>query len=210
MTKPDKKSKNAAYTSLLAAIAASSCCIPPVIALVAGIGGGASSLSWMEPFRPYLIAFSVLAIAYAWYNYYQLKTVDNCGCVTAKPKKYQTKGFLIGITVFATISIGFPYYAKVFYSNAKAKINTHNFSNVKSVEFKIKGMTCVVCEEHINHAVNQLKGIVKIETSFDKGNTQIQFDSLQTTLKDIRKAIKSTGYSVSKLSQPKSDIKKLN
>jgi len=56
----EKKSKNAAFTGLFAAIAASSCCIPPVIALIAGVGGSAAALSWVEPFRPYLIVLTVI------------------------------------------------------------------------------------------------------------------------------------------------------
>ena len=95
----EKTSKKAAYTGLLAAIAASSCCIPPVIALIAGVGGSASALSWMEPFRPYLIGLAVVAIGYAWYNYYKLKNTDDCDCeIDEKPRWFQTKGFLIGIT----------------------------------------------------------------------------------------------------------------
>ena len=62
--KTEKTSKNAAYTGLFAAVAASSCCIPPVIALIAGFGGNASALSWMEPFRPYLIGLAIVAIGY--------------------------------------------------------------------------------------------------------------------------------------------------
>ena len=62
--KTENTSKNAAYTGLFAAIAASSCCIPPVIALIAGVGGSASALSWMEPFRPYLIGLAPLSLRF--------------------------------------------------------------------------------------------------------------------------------------------------
>ena len=74
--KTEKTSKNAAYTGLFAAVAASSCCIPPVIALIAGVGGSASALSWMEPFRPYLIGLAIVAIGYAWYNYLKPKKTN--------------------------------------------------------------------------------------------------------------------------------------
>ncbi|MBT8323816.1 MAG: heavy metal transporter, partial [Winogradskyella sp.] len=107
--KAEKTSKNAAYTGLFAAVAASSCCIPPVIALIAGVGGSASALSWMEPFRPYLIGLAVVAIGYAWYVYLKPQKEDDCCEVDAKPKWYQTKGFLIVITLFAVIAIAFPY-----------------------------------------------------------------------------------------------------
>ena len=42
-----------AVTSILTAITASLCCITPVLALIAGTSGVASTFSWIEPFRPY-------------------------------------------------------------------------------------------------------------------------------------------------------------
>ena len=55
-------------TGILAAIGASLCCITPVLAVLAGSTGIASSFSWMEPFRPYLIALTVIVLAYAWWD----------------------------------------------------------------------------------------------------------------------------------------------
>ena len=57
-----EKSKKAVITGAIAALAASSCCILPIIAAIAGIGGASSSLSWMEPLRPYSIGTAVIAI----------------------------------------------------------------------------------------------------------------------------------------------------
>ncbi len=193
----EKTSKKAAYTGLLAAIAASSCCIPPVIALIAGVGGSASALSWMEPFRPYLIGLAVVAIGYAWYNYYKLKNTDDCDCeIDEKPRWFQTKGFLIGITLFAVGSIAFPYYASIFYPDNKKEVVIVNQSNIQTVNFNVKGMTCASCEQHVTHAVNELEGIVNVEASFEKANAKVEFDNSKTTKEDIEKAINSTGYKV--------------
>ena len=93
-----ENSKKAVITGVIAALAASSCCIPPIIAAVAGIGGASSSLSWMEPFRPYLIGIAVIAIGYAWYAHLKPKKADDCGCEIEKPKFYQKRSFLIGMT----------------------------------------------------------------------------------------------------------------
>jgi copper ion binding protein len=193
----EKTSKKAAYTGLFAAIAASSCCIPPVIALIAGVGGSASALSWMEPFRPYLIGLAVVAIGYAWYNYYKLKNTDDCDCeIDEKPRWFQTKGFLIGITLFAAVSIAFPYYASIFYPDNKKEVVIVNQSNIQTVNFDVKGMTCASCEQHVTHAVNELDGIVNIVASFEKANAKVEFDNSKTTKEDIEKAINSTGYKV--------------
>ena len=194
--KTENTSKNAAYTGLFAAIAASSCCIPPVIALIAGVGGSASALSWMEPFRPYLIGLAAIAIGYAWYAYLKPKKADDCCEVDAKPKWYQTKGFLVGITLFATVSIAFPYYAHIFYPDNKKEVVIVNQSNIQTLNFDVKGMTCASCEEHVKHAVNELEGIVNINASYEKANAEVEFDNTKTTKEDIEKAINSTGYKV--------------
>ncbi len=193
----EKTSKKAAYTGLLAAVAASSCCIPPVIALIAGVGGSASALSWMEPFRPYLIGLAVVAIGYAWYNYYKLKNTDDCDCeIDEKPRWFQTKGFLIGITLFAVVSIAFPYYASIFYPDNKKEVVIVNQSNIQTVNFDVKGMTCASCEQHVTHAVNDLEGIVNVAASFEKANAKVEFDNSKTSKEAIEKAINSTGYKV--------------
>ena len=192
-----KTSNKAAYTGLFAAIAASSCCIPPVIALIAGVGGSASALSWMEPFRPYLIGLAAVAIGYAWYNYYKLKNTDDCDCeIDEKPRWFQTKGFLIGITLFAAISISFPYYSHIFYPNNEKEVVIVNQSNIQTVNFDVEGMTCASCELHVTHAVNELEGIVNVAASFEKANAKVEFDNTKTTKEDIEKAINSTGYKV--------------
>ena len=192
----EKTSKNAAYTGLFAAVAASSCCIPPVIALIAGVGGSASALSWMEPFRPYLIGLAIVAIGYAWYNYLKPKKAEDCCEVDAKPKWYQTKGFLIGITLFAAISISFPYYAHIFYPDNKKEVVIINQSDIQTVNFDVQGMTCAGCEESIKHAVNELDGIVNVIPSYEKENTEVKFDKTKISKEDIEKAINSTGYKV--------------
>ncbi len=194
--KTEKTSKNAAYTGLFAAVAASSCCIPPVIALIAGVGGSASALSWMEPFRPYLIGLAAIAIGYAWYAYLKPKKADDCCEVDAKPKWYQTKGFLVGITLFATVSIAFPYYAHIFYPDNKKEVVIVNQSNIQTLNFDVKGMTCASCEEHVKHAVNELDGIVNVEASFETGNAEVKFDDTKTSKDEIVKAIDATGYKV--------------
>ncbi|TXD84483.1 mercuric transport protein MerTP [Subsaximicrobium wynnwilliamsii] len=192
----EETSKKAAYTGLFAAVAASSCCIPPVIALIAGVGGSTSALSWMEPFRPYLIVLAIVAIGYAWYDYLKQKKVEDCCEIDAKPKWFQTKGFLIGITLFAVISISFPYYSHIFYPDNKKEIVIVNQSNIQTVNFDVQGMTCASCEQHVTHAVKKLEGIVNVAASFEKANTKVEFDDSKTSKEDIEKAINSTGYKV--------------
>jgi copper chaperone CopZ len=189
-----EKSKGAAVTGVIAAIAASSCCIPPVIAAIAGVGGASASLSWMEPLRPYLIVLAVVAIGYAWYAHLKPKSADDCGCEIEKPKFYQTRGFLVGMTLFAAISISFPYYSHLFFSDNKKEVLVVDQSNVEKVDVKIDGMTCDACQNHINQSVNSLSGVINVQSSYQTGNAIVEFDKSQTSIKDIEDAVNATGY----------------
>lgn len=195
--KQGKGNKRVAFTGVLAAVAASSCCIPPFIALIAGVGGSASALSWVEPFRPYLIFLAVVAIGYAWFNHFKSSKEDDC-CVIEKPKWFQTRTFLIVITLFAVISISFPHFSHLLYPESKKEVIVGDLSEKESVEFDISGMTCTSCENHVNHEIQKLEGIINSEVSYKNQHATIEFDPSSTNKLEIEEAINSTGYKVKK------------
>ncbi|SFN39759.1 Copper chaperone CopZ [Bizionia echini] len=191
-------------TSLLTAIAASLCCMTPVLALIAGTSGIASTFSWIEPFRPYLIGLTILVLGFAWYQKLKPQKEIDCECETddlpagkaGKTKFIQSKTFLGIVTAFAIVMLAFPYYSGIFYPNTEKQIIVVDKSNIKTTEFKISGMTCASCEEHVNHEVNKLNGIVISKASYENGNAIIEFDKTETNVTEIEKAINSTGYKV--------------
>ena len=137
--KTDKKLIGA---GLLTAIAASLCCITPVLALVAGTSGLASTFSWLEPTRPYFIGLTILVLGFAWYQKLKPKKQIDCNCETEeKPKFIQSKTFLGIVTAFAIVMLAFPYYAHIFYPKTEKQIIVVDKSNVQTVEFSISGMT---------------------------------------------------------------------
>jgi copper chaperone CopZ len=182
---------------LLTAITASLCCITPVLALIAGTSGMASTFSWLEPFRPYLIGLTVLVLGFAWYQ--KLKPQKEIDCkreTDEKPKFIQSKTFLGIVTVFAILMLSFPYYSGIFYSNTEKQIIVVDKSDIKTTEFKISGMTCASCEENVNREVNKLNGIVISKASYENENAIIEFDKTKTNEAEIEKAINSSGYKV--------------
>ena len=182
---------------VLTAITASLCCITPVLALIAGTSGIASTFSWIEPFRPYLIGLTVLVLGFAWYQKLKPRKEIDCECETdEKPKFIQKKTFLGIVTVFAIVMLAFPYYSGVFYPKTEKQIIVVDKSDIKTTEFKISGMTCASCEEHVNHEVNKLNGIVISKESYENENAIIEFDKTKTNEAEIEKAINSTGYKV--------------
>ncbi|WP_298765322.1 mercuric transport protein MerTP [uncultured Polaribacter sp.] len=186
-----------AVTSILTAITASLCCITPVLALIAGTSGVASTFSWIEPFRPYLIGLTILVLLLAWYQKLKPEKEIDCECETdEKPKFIKSKTFLGIVTIFAIVMLAFPYYSSIFYPSNEKQIIVVDKTNIKTIEYKISGMTCASCETHINHELNKLNGIVNSKTSYKNGNTIIEFDKTKTNEAEIEKAINSTGYKV--------------
>jgi len=184
-------------TGIITAITASLCCVTPVLALIAGTSGIASTFSWLEPFRPYLIGLTILVLGFAWYQKLKPQKEIDCECETdEKPKFTQSKTFLGIITAFAIIMLAFPYYSGIFYPETEKQIIVVDKSDIKTAEFKISGMTCASCEEHVNHEVNKLNGIVNSKASYKNGNAIIEFDKTKTNEKEIEKAINATGYKV--------------
>ena len=184
-------------TGLLTAITASLCCITPVLALIAGTSGIASTFSWIEPFRPYLIGLTILVLGFAWYQKLKPQKEIDCECETdEKPKFIQSRKFLGIVTVFVIIILACPYYSGIFYPNTEKQIILVDKSDIKTTEFKISGMTCASCEEHVNHEVNKLNGIVNSTVSYENGNAIVEFEKTKTNETEIEKAINSTGYQV--------------
>ena len=189
--KTDKKIIGA---GLLTAIAASLCCITPVLALIAGTSGLASTFSWLEPFRPYFIGLTILVLGFAWYQKLKPKKQIDCNCETEeKPKFIQSKMFLGIVTAFAIVMLAFPYYSSIFYPKTEKQIIAVDKSNIQKVEFTISGMTCASCGEHVNHEVNKLTGIISSNASYEKGNAIVEFDNSKTNISEVEKAINSTG-----------------
>jgi mercuric ion transport protein len=184
-------------TTIITAIAASLCCITPVLALIAGTSGIASTFSWIEPFRPYLIALTIIVLAIAWYQKLKPKKQEiDCDCEEEKPKFINSKKFLFLVTLFAGLMLAFPYYSQVFYPNPNKEVVYVTESNINKVEYNIKGMTCTGCEVHIESEVNKLDGIIEVKANHEKGNTIVKYDKTKVTNKEIEDAVGKTGYKI--------------
>ena len=185
---------------VLSAVAASLCCITPVLALISGASGVASTFSWLEPARPYLIGITVLVLGFAWYQKLKPRTAEEIQCACEedeKPPFMQTKKFLGIVTVFATMMLAFPYYAHIFYpSNDQKEVVIVNASDLQTVNFDIKGMTCNACASHVENDVSKLPGIVNVTASFEAAKATVEFDQSKVSNSQIEEAINATGYQV--------------
>lgn len=193
--------RTASSIGLLAATAASLCCITPLVALVAGVSGSAASLEWLAPLRPYLIGLSVLALGFAWFQSFRSKEGMLCAadgtCTVAKRSFLTSKIFLLLVTVVTVLLVAFPYYAKAFYPKPSAQtVAVSRTTNIQTVTFTIKGMTCEGCEEHVNTELAKVPGVIQSVTSYAKRNSVVKFDKSKATVDQLRSAIDKTGYVV--------------
>jgi copper chaperone CopZ len=192
-----KSGNNLIGASLLTAITSSLCCITPILALIAGTSGMASTFSWIESFRPYLIGLTILLLSFVWYFKLKRRKEIDCKCETeGKPKYIESKMFLAVVTLFAFVMLTFPYYAGLFYPNTGKQIIRVDQSDIQTTEYKIRGMTCASCEEQVKYKVNKLNGILNVKVSYEDKNAIIKFDRTKTNEMIIEKVISSTGYKV--------------
>ncbi|HNP16900.1 MAG TPA: mercuric transport protein MerTP [Fulvivirga sp.] len=187
---------------LLVAFTASLCCITPVFATLAGIGGIASSFSWMEPFRPYLIGLTVLVLGFAWYQKLKPRTQEEIDCACEddeRPSFWQSKKFLGIVTVFAVLMLAFPTYSGIFFSDNS---NTSNVivvseNDILNAELSIKGMTCTGCEHSVNAALNNSEGVLEASSSYENGIALVKFDQSKVSVEQLATAVEeATGYKV--------------
>ena len=180
---------------LLTAFTASICCITPVVAVTTGLGGIASAFSWLEPFRPWFIGFTVLLLGFAWYQKLKLQWDPNCEC-KENPSLWQSKGFLGIGTVLATLLLAFPYYSDAFFPNQKQQVVYVSESQVETVTFNIEGMTCTGYEATVENAAAGVEGVLDTDATYENEEAIITYDKGQTDKGTIVKAIDATGFKV--------------
>ncbi|WP_375587286.1 mercuric transport protein MerTP [Flagellimonas aurea] len=196
----ERSSYSAMFTGVFTAITASLCCITPVLALIAGTSGMASTFAWLEAFRPFFIGLTVLVLGFAWYQKLKSKSQQeiDCACENdVKPSFLQSKRFLLFVTLFAGLVLAFPYFSGLFYAQPTKEIIYVQQDNMVDITFTVEGMTCSGCENHIESEVNKLDGIVSVKASYEKSNTTVKYDRTKVTEQRIIKAINNTGYNVS-------------
>lgn len=181
---------------VITAFAASLCCITPFIAFLGGISSIASSFAWIEPARPYLIGLTVVVFAFAWYQQLskKAKTVE-CDCEAKPASFWQSKKFLLIITVLSAVLIAFPYYSSFLYGSPKqSAVPVSQQSNIQWAKFTVKGMGCADCTRHIDGELSKMPGVMKATTSFEKATTTVGYDPKKTSADSLKKKIDQIGY----------------
>ena len=123
-----------------------------------------------------------------------LRDKKDC-CIPAKRTFWQSKKFLLIVTLFSAVLMTFPYYSSVFYkAPQKTSANINTQSSFKCVRLNIKGMGCADCTKHIDGTLAGLNGVASSVTSFEKAQTVVSYDPAKTNADSIGKKIKEIGY----------------
>ena len=197
---PTQPSKSLFGAGLLAALAASLCCITPLLAVVGGLGGAASSFSWLEPYRLYLVALTVGVLGFAWYRQLRPAPAADCCAVPAKRTFMQSTGFLATVTALAALLLAFPYYGAKLYPTAQPNVPAVVANEAAPIwqtrTYRIGGMTCEACARHVASTVQQVPGVQTVAVSYDQATAQVRFDAAHAQPAQVERAINGTGYHV--------------
>ena len=211
-------------SAIVTAVLASLCCITPVLAVLGGLSGIASTFSFLEPLRPYFIAFTIIILGYAFYNAYKPKEKDEieCACLPAeasakegdddkvdiKKSFINSKSFLWIVAVIAVVLITFPYYSQAFFPQrdkpeSQSVLSTNSPSGVLrtnhiiKAKLEIEGMTCTSCEQSVDYALKSEKGVLSAESSYKTGIAFVQFDDTKVQPEQLKKTVENkVGYKV--------------
>lgn len=192
-----KPNKALMGTGILLAITSSLCCVLPILSIFGAIGGLASSLSWVEPLRPYLIIATILILSFAFYQAYKPQKIEHCCAVNEKKNFMTSKPFLWIITIVSALLMSFPYYSGAFISKAEKNMVVVDKDNLQESTLRIEGMNCKACEGHVNNALLKQEGVVEATSDYEKGLAQVKYDKRKVTSEQLALATaKETGYKV--------------
>lgn len=202
-----KTNKFFSNSAIITAALASLCCITPVLAVLGGLGGIASSFSFLDPLRLYLIGFTVIILGYAFYKEYKHKkeTDIECACddeeSPVKKNFINSKGFLWLVAVIAVVLISFPYYSQVFFPDTQNTI-VANTNNIVKAKLNIAGMSCTACEESVDYALKSENGVVSATSSYKTGTAYVEYDKTKVKPEQLKKAVEDkVGYKVKDIIQ---------
>lgn len=183
---------------IVTAIAASICCVTPVVAFLAGISGVASTFSWLEPFRHWMVGLTLLFLGIAWYQKLKPQWDPSCAC-EANPSFWKSKTLLGILTVLTGVLMAFPYYSEAFIPTQDKHIvyvEDVEESQAQTVDLTIDGMTCTGCEAAVEQAAGGVPGVLQTDASYATGKAMVKYDRTKTDQKTITNAINRTGFTV--------------
>lgn len=67
---------------------------------------------------------------------------------------------------------------------------------MEKLNLRVEGMTCVNCARAIERALKRLRGVKKVDVSFELGSVSVEYEENLLTPEEIAKVINELGYKV--------------
>lgn len=98
------------FVAVLAGVGASLCCVAPFLLVLAGLGGTwLSSLTALQPFRPFFVVLALVSLAIGFYRLHLRPCAPGERCADPRVQKRQRLIFW-SVAVFLLLLIAFPWY----------------------------------------------------------------------------------------------------
>lgn len=187
--------------AILAAVAASLCCVGPVLFAVLGLGVF-SAATVFNSARPYLLVVAILVLAFGFYRtYFARQQACAPGEACAANPNGRASRIVLWLTSIAVLAFALsPYYAGhlaamfVKPQLPLATVGDARASALEMVTVEVEGMDCQSCEVPIRAALEKTPGVRAADVNYERGDARVQFDSHQTDINQIKRAISATGY----------------
>ena len=67
---------------------------------------------------------------------------------------------------------------------------------MQTVLFKIEGMMCSHCQNHVSKSFKNFKGVSEVNVDLENASAEISFNEKDVTEADLRAALKDTNYTI--------------
>ena len=191
--------------AVVSGIAASICCVVPLILLALGVGGAwASSLRFLDPYRPLFIALTLGFLGFAFYRAYRAPT-ESCStdgsCATASPPR-ATRATLWIITPLILGLLALPYLTPHLFGGgdtpqggqARAPAGQTPTAGTSPVVLKVDGMTCAACTVTVKKSLTALDGVTDASVTADPPRAVVAYDPARLSTDSLMKATAQAGY----------------
>ncbi len=181
--------------SILAAIAASLCCIGPVVLALTGVGSMAL-FSRFEAVRPYLLGLSIVFLTAGLYWAWRNRRTACAPGGSCESKSLRAWLLLLVPVVAVAASAAFPYYSSAWVKGTSTKVaaETMPSGQVKTVGFRISGMTCESCASGLAASFRNLPGVKDAVVEYPSGNTSITLDPAKVSVDQLAALVREAGY----------------
>jgi len=173
--------------AMLSGLLASACCWLP--ALLATVGASSAGLGMkFAPYRPFFAIGALVLLGIAFIVTYRLQPQEAC-CLTSKHKAMRFGLWVALVIVLA--SLVFPKAVAWFNIAASSSSTATMPLGVRTLSFRIEGMSCPSCALAIEANLKRLPGVTDARVDFEKGEATVFYRDKPPSKDAISQAVAS-------------------